>query len=117
MEKRPTVLGLMLLGGAAVAADPPARLVLRDEHQAAVCGVGFPIGGSEVFTTDRYRETIRWDRATGKPLGGVPVKETGPGSEFYSMALSPDAARGIGLKTNHLYDPRTGERKFTFPRH
>ncbi|MBX9579240.1 MAG: hypothetical protein K2X87_02940 [Gemmataceae bacterium] len=86
------------------------------EHRSGVRSVGFLPGGAEVLTTDGHGVTIRWDRATGKPLGRVPVRETGPGSEFYSMTVTPDATRGLGSETFHLYDPRTGTREVTFPR-
>lgn len=98
------------------------------EHIAAIAGIGFGADGREVVTSAADRRVVRWDRATGRPLGRVRVRPSWAPQTAAAdpiLALSADGARGLSVRPPsypggygapaEMYDLATGADEFVVP--
>jgi WD40 repeat protein len=96
------------------------------EHDSPIVGIGFLAGGKEIITSGGGTRLVRWNVATGRPVGStmLEVKTPStivPGAYFPGVSLSPDASRamsGVGLYPTSVpvvYDPATGAKSFALP--
>ncbi|VTT97452.1 (myosin heavy-chain) kinase : Transcriptional regulator, XRE family OS=Streptomyces iranensis GN=SIRAN5266 PE=4 SV=1: PQQ_2: WD40 [Gemmataceae bacterium] len=94
----------------------PAGGHINPVTSAAVAG-----GGKEVFTAASDGVVIRWDPATGKELGTLPLKtpQTGYGSGVVTgtVYLTADGTRALANDGNGLavYDLPAGTQQFVIP--
>jgi hypothetical protein len=125
-----------MVGPAAVVWESPGKLLTPlGANITPVYAVGFTLRGKEILTLSSVG-FVRWDAATGKPLGppvGGPVRDErgfAPplffGPEF-SAAVSADGTRGVGVKPVTglggertpprftAFDPTTGRETSSFP--
>lgn len=85
-----------------------------------VSGIGFPAGGTEVWTAGADGRVARWEAATGKYLGASPPDPRprfipgGPG-RWPRYRLAPDAGRGL-TPWGDVFDPAAGRPLFAVPR-
>jgi WD40 repeat protein len=83
------------------------------EHTGAVYSVGFAAGGKEVVTAGYDGRVVRWDAATGKPLGPVQPRWD---RDRPMIALSPDGSRGVSMHDPAAYDLKTGAEELALSR-
>lgn len=98
----------------ALAWDPlagaPITPALR--HVGRVNAVGFTADSKYLVSTDDAGENIRWEVATGKPVGRVTIA-TDPGSKPDVVKTSPDAA--VGYSVRAAYDLASGKKLSALP--
>lgn len=106
-------------GSAPVAWEVPSGKLLTPprEHVTPVTSVAFAAGGKELVTSSTDGRAVRWDAATGEPLGPVALRP--PRLANYparqALTLSPDGARGVGA-VGGVFDLKTGAEEFFLPR-
>ncbi len=109
--------------GSAVAvwAVPSGKLLSTDGgHVGAVRGLAVTPDGKQVLTSAEDGATLRWELATGKPMGAVPLRlpDVGFGAQPGPAALSADArfalvrdsTGGVGV-----HDLATGAQQYVIP--
>jgi WD40 repeat protein len=89
------------------------------EHTGAVRSVAFAAGGKEVVTAGHDGRVVRWDAATGKPLGSValrPVATRALAGRRLFVNLVPDGSRAVAaVAPAAVIDLATGAEEFTLP--
>ena len=116
------------LGGTlGVAWEAPSGRLLTPpaEHLQPVVSVALAGGGKEVLTSGADGRVVRWDRATGKPLGRLPVETrfVGPPGSPLGGPLPPqvvylgaDGRRALGsFPRQAVIDVATGRELFAIP--
>lgn len=94
----------------------PAGGHINPVTSAAVAG-----GGKEVFTAASDGVVLRWDPATGKELGALPLKAPlsgyGSGAVTGTVYLTADGTRALANDGNGLavYDLPSGSQQFVIP--
>jgi WD40 repeat protein len=111
-------------GPMAAAWEAPSGKFLRPPgahtHTTGVSSIGFAAGGKQIVTAGWDDHVVRWDAATGKPLGTMEFHPSRPANVLRShlaLSLSPDAARVLASSNAPaVFDPTTGEELFAVPR-
>lgn len=92
-------------------------------HTGAVRSIGFGAGGKELVTAGSDGRVVRWDLATGKPLGPVALRVPRPAGGFVApgprgpIVLAADAARALTTGfPSAVFDLSTGAERFAVPR-
>jgi WD40 repeat protein len=95
------------------------------EQSPDIVGVGFSADGKHVITSAHGNRLVRWDSATGKPVGSTDVQIDLPKNPNYyepvGASLSLDATRAVwplgvtGSIAPQYYDATTGAKRFTLP--
>ncbi|MBX9627304.1 MAG: WD40 repeat domain-containing protein [Gemmataceae bacterium] len=117
-------------GVAPVVWDAPSGKLLTPagEHTGAVRSIAFAAGGKELVTAGSDGRVVRWEAATGKPLGRVRIA---PGSRpglagglgsvgtggryFFTLAADGTRALAAGMPPV-VFDLATGAELFAVPR-
>jgi WD40 repeat protein len=106
---------------------PSGKLLTPQREHEYIAGIGFPAGGKEILTSGRGAKLVRWDVATGKPIGSVTLRPKGHSIDPVDTPLiSPDASRILAgsiypafrrptLLPPAMFDPATGAELFSFP--
>ena len=111
-------------GAAAVVWEAPSGKLLTPpgEHLGAVRSLAFGAGGKELVTAGTDGRVVRWDLATGKPLGrvalrlprGTTLTSLGPRGP---LVLGADARRAVSTgQPAAVFDLATGAELFAVPR-
>lgn len=111
-------------GSTAAAWEVPSGKTLTPPggHFAGVTSAAVAAGGKEILTAAFDGVVLRWDPATGKELGSVPLRV--PGGGFGSglvttaVALSPDGTRALapdGSGGLGVYELPSGTQQFVIP--
>lgn len=102
--------------------EAPSGKVLTalPEHTAGIKSVAFAAGGKEVVTAGLDGRVIRWDAATGKPLGPITLRG-GRATAGYAgrlvLTLSPDGTQGVSTAYPAVvFDLTTGREEIALPR-
>jgi WD40 repeat protein len=100
------------VGDRAVVWEAPAGTFLTPVagHLAPVWGVRFAADGREVVTLGGDGRVLRWDSATGKPAGEIPVTGSDPDRLTH---LAPGGDRG--LRNSTVYGVKEGADLFALP--
>jgi WD40 repeat protein len=115
------VLAWGVLGLFPVVWEAPSGKILTPlpEHSMAIKSIGFGAGGKEVVTAGLDGKLVRWDAATGKPLGELTLRPgraltTGPAR--FAVNLSPDGTRALTVGAPAaLFDVTTGAEILAIP--
>jgi WD40 repeat protein len=112
----------------AVAWEVPSKKLLTPPHeQETIRGIGFPAGGKEVITSEYGKRLVRWDAATGKPVGSVTLQAKLPPNANplftpWAAVFAPNATRAFIDMTRlddaggaAICDPLTGQELLTLP--
>jgi WD40 repeat protein len=114
-------------GYAALVWEAPSGKLLtpRNEHAAAIKSIGFGAGGKELISAGLDGRVIRWDLASGKPLGTVDLRPGRNSSVIPGLMQSARPALGIARDGSYgvtattpaaVFDLTTGAELFVFPR-
>jgi WD40 repeat protein len=98
--------------------EAPAGKLLTPlpQHTATIRSIAFAESGKEIITSALDDRTVRWDAATGKPIGRVIVKPNNSPSANPVLMLSVDGTLGMTFTIPPtLYDLKTGVEEFTLP--
>jgi WD40 repeat protein len=99
------------LGPTAVVWEVPSGKLLSviGGHTGAVTGVAFAAGGKEVLTGGDDGLILRWDAATGKQLGPIPLRIPGGG-----LVLTPGAIEFVNTASGPVVVVNQGPRRGRF---
>ncbi len=98
---------------------PSGKLVSPDGgHTESVRGLAITSDGKHVLTSSEDGTARKWELATGKPLGTVPIRTPNLGFSYPPVAdLSPDATRALVRELNGVgvHDLATGIQQYVIP--
>ncbi|MBX9579239.1 MAG: hypothetical protein K2X87_02935, partial [Gemmataceae bacterium] len=113
-------------GTAALVWEAPSGKLLTPlgEHIGAIRSIGFGAGGKELVTAGSDGRIVRWDLASGRPLGPVTIRHPrggglmtpNPGTRG-PLILAADATRAVSAGSPAaVFDLATGAELFALPR-
>ena len=110
-----------IIGQAPVVWEAPSgkKLSVVPDHTSGINSIAFAAGGKEIVTAGIDGKVMRWDTATGKPIGEVALRG-GRGGLIYgrfAVALSPDGTRALSAASSpaSLFDLTTGAEILAVP--
>jgi WD40 repeat protein len=108
------------IGAAAVVWEAPSGKLLSTlgGHTGGVMSVVFTAGGKEVLTGGQDGQILRWEAATGKELGEVPIHVPGQTSRTTFGAVTFDAKGTTALVDRFgrgIHDLATGKQLLAIP--